>query len=343
MARVDRIAAVAVLVALCLGARANAALDPARMFAPGSESFLPPIGAKPAAVSVISAAIFHERLALLDADFASVIGGVHEPAGSGLAIVSFEPANVDVDPSFHPSIPAANLATPAMPQNQPVQVPSTSPVSAAPVTVPQSATPARFGTYTPYAPGLGTQASVSTPVRVGNLRFETAFGAMQHCGTADEAAACAQSVSAGTAFNVRAGDRNLHLRLESGVSEVANQNAGVFQYVPLDPDAQAGLSSPNVSNIFGQNVSAQLAIPVTQRLTVGLQFDRTYLQGNTALTDTSAFQGMRDTYLGNLTYQLPKGSSAITFSARQYRYQDLLWPDLKSSQMRADLKFTVKF
>ena len=51
----------------------------------------------------------------------------------------------------------------------------------------------------------------------------------------------------------------------------------------------------------------------------------------------------KDTYLGNVTYQLPYSSSAITLSARQYRYQDSLTQDFNLNQTRADLNFTVKF
>lgn len=339
MTRLARIAGFTALIALCLGLPAAASLDPARVFDPAAESFLPPLGARPPSVSMITAAVFHERFVLADR---LVLPQPAAPTGNGKAIVAFAVSSTS-DVNFHPTAAPVELSTPQdahEPQDSTVPSIDVSRVQDASVTTAQAV---HFGNYAPYAPALtGYGTVVTTPVHLGNVRFETAFGAMQHCGTADEGAACAQNLSAGTAFNVHAAGRNLNVRVESGVGELSNQNAGVFPYVPVDPDAQAGLTYPNVSNIFSQNVSAQLAIPVSPRMTVGLQFDRTHYQGNGALSDTTDFSGMRDTYLGNLTYQF-KGSSALTLSARQYHYQDLVLPDLKSSQMRADLQYTVKF
>ena len=339
MTRLARVASFTALIALCLGLPAVASLDPARVFNPAAESFLPPLGTQPQPASIITAAIFHERFVLADR---LVLPQPSAPTGTGKAVVAFAPASTN-QVNFRPTAAPVELSTPQStyePQDSAVSSVDVTRVADASVTTAQ---PVHFGSYAPYAPALtGTGTVVTTPMHLGNVRFETAFGAMQHCGTADEGAACAQNLSAGTAFNVHAAGRNLNVRVESGVGELSNQSAGVFPYVPVDPDAQAGLTYPNVSNIFSQNVSAQLAIPVSPRMTVGLKFDRTHYQGNGALSDNSDFSGMRDTYLGNLTYQF-KGSSALTLSARQYHYQDLVLPDLKSTQMRADLQYTVKF
>lgn len=348
MSRPYRTAVLAALIALCAAVPALASLDPARMFDPGSESFLRLTPAPVHAISFVGASIFDENLAL-----AELMLPLPEGRGAAPVIVGYGTVNLalpQMRATFQPSAgePLA-YAPPAIPREQPavatpqalvahVQVRTPAPV----LTVPQAEAP-HFGSYTPYTPALtGESEGAAMPVRLGAVKFETAFAAMQHCGTADTAAACAQGLSAGTAFNVRAGTRNLNLRLESGVTHTTNETAGVFPYVPLDPDAQAGLTYPGVSDVVGQNVGAGLAVPVTRRITVGLQFDRTHYQGNSATGILPGFEGMRDTYLTNLTYQLPN-SSAITFSARQYRYQDLLTPNLNATQMRADVNFTVKF
>ncbi|HET7813112.1 MAG TPA: hypothetical protein VFL13_01935 [Candidatus Baltobacteraceae bacterium] len=343
MTRLFRTTVLAALVALCTAVHAEAALDPARVFHPGSGSFLPPFAREVHTDSPLAASLFYEALA--DAEqLPAPQFDIAAYAGSGTINLSFPESRATFEPALTtavytpPAVPSQSLsvATPAAVNARPIAAVSD------PLTVAPQAP--RFGSYTPYTPGLAlTGTSAAMPVRLGNVRFETAFAAMQHCGTADASAACAQGLAAGTAFNVRAGNRALNLRIESGITHVStNQTAGVFPYVPLDPDAQAGLTYAGVSNVSGQNVGAELAVPVTHRITVGLQFDRTHYQGTSFMSELPGFEGMRDTYLGNLTYQLP-GSSAITLSARQYRYQDLLTPNLNATQTRADLNFTVKF
>lgn len=345
MTRLFRTTVLAALVALCTAVHAEAALDPARVFHPGSGSFLPPFAREAQTVSPLGASLFYETLAdALLLPVPQIASPQVAYAGSGTVNLVLPLAHA----TFEPSIVTAAYTPPAVQNNQ-VSVETPQAVSAKPIAAPDAPLAVapempRFGTYLPYSPSLQLSGTaVAVPVRLGPVRFQTAFAAMQHCGTADDSAACAQGLSAGTAFDVRAGNRALNLRIESAVTHVTtNQTAGVFPYVPLDPDAQAGLTYAGVSNVSGQNVGAELAVPVSHRITVGLQFDRTHYQGTSFMSEMPGFEGMRDAYLGNLTYQL-RGSSAITLSARQYRYQDLLTPSLTATQTRADLNFTVKF
>lgn len=343
MTRHSRTAVLAALFALCTVVCAEARLDPVRVFHPGSGSFLT-LSVSPRAESPVVASLFNESidaLALLPPAEMPTMPAVAF-AGSGTVSLTlpqiratFTPSLSAPSPDLTASVAAVGVASPSIPQR-------TAFVAAPSVTLPQIEAP-HFGAYTPYAPALTGEAGGGLmPAHLGRVRFQTAFAAMQKCGTADTGSACAQGLTAGTAFDVRAGSRSLNVRLESGVSHISQDAAGVYSYVPLDPDAQAGLTYPGVSDVFGQNVNAQVAVPITRRITVGLQFDRTHYQGNSYQNDLPGFTGMRDTYLGNLTYQLP-GSSAITLTARQYRYQDLLMPALTSTQTRADLNFTVKF
>jgi hypothetical protein len=238
----------------------------------------------------------------------------------------------------------------------------------------------RFGTYTAYTPALqALSANVDIPVRVGRVHFSglvsgsqaqtthtDAFRAVQLCGTTDEASACpylhdasASSFVAGTNFNVRTGDRNLNLQLSGGVEHLSNSDAAIFPYVPLDPEeafdvsrlsatapGNAMLYYPGVSDLVKHNLNARLAVPITQRVTLGLQYGTSHYQGDYGSPVAQGLiQGVdarKDTYLGNVTYQLPN-SSAITLSTRLYRYQDGLTPNFNLTQTRTDLNFTVKF
>src|SRR5579871_4534327 len=68
---------------------------------------------------------------------------------------------------------------------------------------------------------------------------------MQVCGTTDENAACpylrdsnAQSFVAATNFNVHAWNSNVKLQLSSTVSHLSFGGSAIFQYMPVNPDAQ---------------------------------------------------------------------------------------------------------
>jgi hypothetical protein len=223
-------------------------------------------------------------------------------------------------------------------------------------------------------------AKVDIPMRVGGVHFSglvsgsqaqtthtDALREVQLCGTTDEASACpylhessASSLLAATNFSVRTWDRNVKLQLGGGVEHLSNGDAAIFPYVPLDPEetldsaasnatvpGNAMLYYPGVSDLVKHSINAQLAVPITRRITLGLQYDTSHYQGDYG---TPLAQGLvqgvdarKDTYLGNVTYQLPNTSSAITLSTRLYRYQDALTQNFNLTQTRTDLNFTVKF
>lgn len=363
MTRIARVAASTVLAALCALAQASAAwhwdgiggsarLDPARVFNANSESLIAIVAFAPRPMSPVD-------LALFNVTGSPATGWGNQPAfllprtGAGVAGV-----NLDI-PRLRASY-APNALTASSPHLAPpsLNVPSPQPaygsvsVPSAVAELPQTRLAlVHFGTYAPYTPTLaGVDANVSVPVRLGGVHFQTAFHAMQVCGTADEGAACAstpetnaQSFSAGTSFNVRAGNGAVNVGLTSSIEHMNNAAAGIFPYVPLDPDAQAGLSYFGLTDVVSHAVGAKLAVPVTPRVTIGLQYDRAHYQGDYGTALLAGFDARKDTYLGNVTYQLPNTSSAITLSARQYRYQDAFAPNFNLTQTRADLNFTVKF
>jgi hypothetical protein len=357
MSRFARVAATAVLAALSVCAQASAAfapgqsslavrLDADRVFS-APESWFSFFAAPPRAVSFVTGSVFN--IAMLPVVPSPAPSVAAPAAGSGIARVNFampQPAPLQYVASA-PRVSAAPLVIPPL-ADQPgpeVQAP------AQPLASSHAIEPPRFGSYAPYAPTFKAVAGNATvPVRVGPVHFEGAFHAMQVCGTADEAAACSslrdtnsQNFTAGTNFNVRTGGSSVNVQLSSSIEHLTNQSAGIFPYVPLDPDAQAGLSYFGLTDVVKHGVNAQVDVPVAPRVTIGLQYDRAHYQGDYNTTLLPGFDARKDTYLGNVTYQLPNTSSAITLSARQYRFQDAFAPNFNLTQTRADLNFTVKF
>jgi hypothetical protein len=75
---------------------------------------------------------------------------------------------------------------------------------------------------------------------------------------------------------------------------------------------------------------------------LNLQYNAQFYSGSYSTLQQNIDE-RKDSYLGNLTYQIPRSSSAIVFSAKQYHYRDAFVPAYNVTQNRADLNFTVKF
>jgi hypothetical protein len=65
--------------------------------------------------------------------------------------------------------------------------------------------------------------------------------------------------------------------------------------------------------------------------------------GSTDSASLPTVDAHKDTYTGKVTYQLPNSNSAITVSARKYRFSDSFIPAINQNQTREDVNFTVKF
>jgi hypothetical protein len=233
--------------------------------------------------------------------------------------------------------------------------------------------------FTPQAP---VAQRLTLPVRVGPVRFASSveesalssgtpssFDTMSRCGTADPNGACAalrqqdSRVAAGTSFDVRAGQHHLNVNLGGSLEHQSLPDETSFPYIPLDPQSPqastqaaplrggSAISYPNLVDVTKHGLNANVALPVTTHVTVDVGYDTQHLQGGYTATNSTVnastlvpgIDARKETYLGNITYQLPHTNSAITFSARQYRYQDNFIPNLNLTQTRADVNFTVKF
>jgi len=382
MTRLFRSAVITALAAaLCLNASAwagqspQARLDPARLFDRNSGNVFSLVPAERHATT-FTAALFNVAVSdslVLPAPAAAPIvstarinltlPGNHAQAGQNISAQAFATAA----PLYADDAP---LIAPLIEQQDAVSLPAIAKSLAQSPSV-------RFGAYQPYMPSLqSVSAELTVPLRIGALHFTAqvsgagmqtlhpdAFHILQACGTTDQAAPCpylsdvrAQRFAAATNFTVRAGNDRLRLQLSGGVERIGFDQNSIFPYVPADPDPAFGgsrvagvdpqapmLYYPGLTNVVKKSLGAKLAVPVTPRVTVDLQYERQRYQGDYGALLYPALNARKDTYLGNVTYQLPYSSSAITFSARQYHYQDSFAPDYHLKQTRADLDFTVKF
>lgn len=243
-------------------------------------------------------------------------------------------------------------------------------------------TPAGLPTPSDYAPfsspQQGLTAQISLPVRVGPARFTSRFEGTQQqqdvptalasqalCGSADPSSACGayarsseRRYAAGTSFDVRAGAKKLNVDLTSSVEHFSVGDQAAAAPVPWNPDAKsignAAKSSlaagevplviyPSLSDVTRRGYNAAVAVPVSDSVTVNLQYNTQHYLGSTDSTVLPNVDARKDAYTGKVTYQLPHSNSAITVSARKYRFSDSLIPANNQNQTREDVNFTVKF
>ena len=226
----------------------------------------------------------------------------------------------------------------------------------------EDTTPGSLSAYIPNTQGL--KIDLTTPVKLGAYSVQGNFGAahLQELsanafGSTTTTRGTDDRFSAGTSFGVRALGRPVAVDVSASYEHLLRNDSTASAYVPLDPGTQgpdpgafvsapAGMSpstfNPNFIDVTRRSLNAAAAVPLSQNLRLNLQYNTQYYTGSYSGL-TQAIDGRKDFYLGNLTYHIPSTSSAITFSAKQYRYRDSLLPTNGLTQNRADLNFTVRF
>jgi hypothetical protein len=191
-----------------------------------------------------------------------------------------------------------------------------------------------------------TQATVKVPVRVGKVRLETRFEGAQ--AEQPQLSLQDQAYGAGANFNVQAGKTKLNVDLDSRYEHLTINDPN-FQSSSFDPTSTLTLSNdlpllvPAYADVSKRTLSAGLAVPVTHSLTASVQYDTQHLLGGYGLPGISNLDARNDIYGGKLTFALPHTSSAISLTAKQYRYQDNILPSNTFTQTTAGVDFTVKF
>jgi hypothetical protein len=224
-----------------------------------------------------------------------------------------------------------------------------SPVLASPGTLDQSDVPQQAA----FAARL-QDASIAIPAPVSVGAFKLA--ATDTTSDFNTLAAHDAQLNAGTVVDVRALNRSFNVTVGSNYERLTDANALTFaQSTSSDltryettsalaqlPGGSPEMLIPNYADVTSRGINAGLALPVNGRLTVGVGYGAQRLTGSYGTSFVPNLDANNTSYVGNITFALPRSSSAITLSARQNRYQDNLTP-FSLQQTRADLNFTVKF
>ncbi len=246
------------------------------------------------------------------------------------------------------------------------------PASPGPIASSAVAPPARFSltepalrlaTYRSYLGGAQIDAApaFSSSLRDSSTAYSTStrIGPLTLSGStvsADVAELSARDDRLQTTSLLKTRGGHVNFNVGSNYERLSTEAVPTFQY---RPSAANGFSKSSLGDVPGlsaaelaggyndvtaRGIDAGLAVPLTRNLTLGMQYGTQRYTGAVNAQDfTPNFDTSKYSYVGNLTFALPRSSSAIVVSARQYRFQDNLIPANSTSQTRADVNFTVKF
>lgn len=210
----------------------------------------------------------------------------------------------------------------------------------------------------PQRPAALAFGDASTPAGAGMARFASPsvlrLGALQ-IGTRTEAANLTapqqalqdNAYGAGADFDVRAGERRLNVDVSSNYERLTRNDSAMAAPAVGDsswrlPD-DTPLIVPNYADVSKVSVGAAVAVPVVRGLTLKLDYGADRLFGGYGLPGLTNLDATGNSYGGKLTFQIPKTSSTLSFSASSLRYQDNIAPVNTFTQTREDVNFTVKF
>lgn len=211
---------------------------------------------------------------------------------------------------------------------------------------------ANASSFAPAAPMPDTSginsgtATVNVPVRVGPVSFQ---GRVEGGSSlANDSSLKANTYGAGANFNVQAGKRAVNVDVASRFEHLTRNDTPLAQ--SADGSSSWQLSNDNLpvlvpafADVSKHTISAGVAVPVSRRLTAGVQYDTQHLLGGVGAPGLNNLDANNTEYGAKLTYQLSHSGSAITFSAKQFRYQDNLLPSNTFLTTREDVNLTVKF
>lgn len=223
--------------------------------------------------------------------------------------------------------------------------------------------------FSAFAPNTtGVTLSLNAPLRIGGLGVNTRLLG-QHLSELDVNNAATQfyspyfagaqlstqrmtldKVEAGAQFNLPLFKQQLGIHLTGGVERLSRPDKTAFDYVPLDP---ATLSQtlggtgvpfyPNYTDMYHTTVAAAASLPLTRDVVFGASYNTQGFHGAYGTTLGQNISERKDTYVGSITYNIPKTTSSVAFALRNYRYTDFTLPTFNNVENREDINFVVRF
>lgn len=223
--------------------------------------------------------------------------------------------------------------------------------------------------FSAFAPNSsGVTVNLSTPLRIGGLRVNARLLG-QHLSeiTPDYAATqfyapyvaddftstkrmTLDKIEAGAQFNLPVLKQTVGIHLTGGIEHLSRPDRTAFNYLPLDPTSLtqtlggAGVAFyPNYTDMYHTTVAAAASVPLTKDVVFGASYNTQGFHGAYGTTLGQNISERKDTYVGSITYNIPKTTSSVAFALRNYRYTDFTLPSFNSTENQEDINFVVRF
>ena len=185
---------------------------------------------------------------------------------------------------------------------------------------------------------------VPVSVHLGRLQFDGQYSgaeSQQPASTGENS-----SYDAGANFNVRAGGHRVNVDVSSSYEHLMHDDT-ISSTPSLASAAQWEIggeipSLPTYADMSRLAVGANVALPVTRTVTLGLNYNAQRLLGEYGLPGAGSLDAIDDSYGGKVTLAIPRWSSELSLSAGQYHYQDNLAPANAYSGLGGNVNLTVK-
>jgi len=175
-------------------------------------------------------------------------------------------------------------------------------------------------------------------------------------------------LDAGAQFNVPAFGQTIGLNLTGGIEHLSRQDKTAYTYVPInpgtltaDPSALAAYAAaagnivaagnplprvsfyPNLVDVYHTTLAAAASLPVTKDVVFGASYNTQTYRGTLGTTNTQSIAERKDTYVGSMTYNIPRTTSSVAFAYRNYNYKDAVLPSFNNNLNKEDITFVIRF
>lgn len=167
-------------------------------------------------------------------------------------------------------------------------------------------------------------------------------------------------VDAGAQFNLPLFGQSVAFNLAGSVERLGRNDKTATPYLPLNPGtltadpaaAAAAAGNPTIGNVpifanyvnmYHTTLAAAAALPVTKDVVFGATYNSQLFHGSYGTTLNPNISERKDTYVGSVTYNIPKTTSAVQFALRNYKYTDYVLPTFNNVENKEDVNFIIRF
>ncbi len=158
-------------------------------------------------------------------------------------------------------------------------------------------------------------------------------------------------VEAGAQFNLPVLRQTVGVSLTAAVERLSRADKTAFRYVPLDPGtltpaAAAGVGVPfypNFTDMYHTTVAAAASVPLSRDVVFGASYNVQGFHGAYGTTLGQNISERKDTYVGSITYTIPKTTSSVAFALRNFKYTDFTLPSFNNNENKEDINFVIRF